>query len=99
MKLFKKREHKDKESMVKGNSFGASGFTLGVLSILFSGVYGVVFSIVGFVLCFIQQRNKPTKLGKAGLILNGIGLVFSILWIFYLAPILADYINSALSTA
>jgi hypothetical protein len=83
-----------KESMVKGHSFGASGFTLGVLSIISLGIFGVVMSIVGFIFCFIQQKKKPTKLGKAGLIINVTGLILSIVWIIYLAPMLANYLNT-----
>jgi hypothetical protein len=83
-----------KESMVKGHSFGASGFTLGVLSVISLGIFGVIMSIVGFIFCFVQQKKKPTKLGKAGLIINVTGLILSIVWIIYLAPMLANYLNT-----
>jgi hypothetical protein len=95
MKLFgKKGEHKSKESVVKGNSLGASGFTLGVLGVISLGYFGVIVSIVGFIFCFIQQKNKSTKLAKAGLIINVIGIILSILWIVYFAPILANYLEN-----
>jgi len=94
MSFFKKRGEHSKESKIKGNSLGASGFTLGILSIIFAGFYGIPFSIVGFIFCFIQQRKKPTKLGKAGLILSVIGLILSLIWVFYLAPIFTSYIQS-----
>ncbi len=98
MKWFKKRE--GKESIVKGHSFGASGFTLGVLSIISLGIFGVILSIIGFIFCFVQQKQKPTKLGKAGLVINGVGLILSLLWIFYFAPMLANYLqNGAFPTA
>ncbi|VVB83293.1 Uncharacterised protein [uncultured archaeon] len=87
-------EKKVKESKIKGNSLGASGFTLGVLSILFCGIFGVIFSIVGFIFCFVQQKKKPTKLGKVGLILNIVGFVLSIVYIIYLAPLLAQYLQT-----
>jgi hypothetical protein len=95
-------EKKVKESKVKGNSLGASGFTLGVLSILSFGLIGMFMAIVGFIFCFIQQKKKPTKLGKAGLILNIIGFVLSIIYLVYLAPLLAQYLqnlNSSFPTA
>lgn len=95
MKLFKKRgEHKSKESIVKGNSFGASGFTLGILSVISLGVFGVILSVIGFIFCFVQQRKKPTKLGKTGLVINVVGLILSILWIVYFAPMLANYLQN-----
>ena len=82
-----------KEIKIKGNSLGASGFTLGVLSIPFMGYFGIIMSILAFIFCFVQQKNKPTKLGKAGLILAIIGFIFSIVWIIYLAPILNNYLQ------
>lgn len=91
----KVEEKKRKEKKIKGDSLGASGFTLGILSILFTGIYGILFSILGFIFCFIQQKNKPTKLAKVGLILNVIGFILSLLWIFYLAPILTNYLQQS----
>jgi site-specific recombinase len=75
-----------KESKVKGNSLGASGFTLGIVSILSIGLVGLISSVIGFIFCLVQQKKKPTKLAKAGLILNITGFVFSLLWIFILGP-------------
>lgn len=86
------------ESKIKGNSLGASGFTLGILSILTLGIFGVLMSVLGFVFCFFQQKKKPTKLGKAGLILNIIGFALSLFWIFYLGPILAQYLSGLQSS-
>ena len=79
-------EKKVKESKVKGNSLGASGFTLGIFSIISLGFGGLIMSIVGFIFCMIQQKNKPTRLGKAGLILNVIGFILCVAylaWIFF----------------
>ena len=95
-------EKKRKESKVKGNSFGASGFTLGVLGVISFGIIGLILSLIGFLLCFIQQKNKPTKLGKAGLILNVLGFVLSLVYLIWIAPILAEYLqslNTSLPTA
>jgi hypothetical protein len=83
------------ESKVKGNSFGASGFTLAVLSIIsIGGYFGVLFSMAGFVFCLVQQRNKPTKLGKAGLILSVIGFIGGLLAMAFLTPWLVKYMES-----
>ncbi len=83
----------EKKDMVKSNSFGSSGFTLGVLSIISLGIFGVVLSIVGFIFCLVQQMKKPTKLAKAGLIVNGAGLILSLVWIFYFSPRLDELMN------
>jgi vacuolar-type H+-ATPase subunit I/STV1 len=85
--------------LIKGNSLGASGFTLGILSILSVGIFGIIMSVIGFAFCFIQQKKKPTKLGKAGLILNIAGFVLSIFWVFYLGPIVLAKINAQFPTA
>jgi hypothetical protein len=92
----KEKKVKEKgESKVKGNSFGASGFTFGILSILSAGGYlGILFSIIGFAFCLIQQKNKPTKLGKAGLIISVIGFVGGILTMIFITPLLVEYMQS-----
>lgn len=88
----KKRKEK-RESKIKGNSLGASGFTLGVLSIVSLGIFGLLMSIPGFIFCLIQQKDKPTKLGKVGLILNIVGFVLSLVWIFYFAPLVSELLE------
>jgi len=97
--MFKKKEKKVKEkreSKIKGEALGASGFTLGILGLISIGGYlGVLFSLVGFVFCYIQQKNKPTKLGKAGLIINAIGVVLGILFMIFVTPWLVKYLASA----
>ena len=85
-----------KKSKINGNSLGASGFTLGILSILFAGWIGVIFAIVGFIFCLTQQKRKPTKIGKVGMILNIIGFALSFLFIFYLAPLLTEWMQNKL---
>ena len=90
----KKEEKKIKESRINGNSLGASGFTLGILSILSFGIIGMIMSIIGFIFCFIQQKKKPTKLGRAGLIINVAGFILSLVYIIYFAPMLAQYLQT-----
>lgn len=91
-----KKEEVKKEKKF-GESFGVSGFTLGVLSIIFAFIvplFGIIFALVGGILCFIQQKKNPTKKGKTGLILNIIGLVLGIaLWVItvtILYPLVED---------
>lgn len=92
-----KRRGKEKEEMKGGNpeAMGISGFTLGIMSLvmlLLSPLFGVLTSIVGGVLSYLQQKKHRTKTGKAGLILNIIGLILNIaLWIVlavYVYPLL-----------
>jgi len=90
----KKEEKKIKESNIKGNSLGASGFTLGIMGILSFGIIGMIISIVGFIFCFVQQKKKPTKLGKAGLIINIAGFVLSVVYLIVFAPMLAQYLQT-----
>jgi len=65
-----------------GEGLGISGFTLGILSIVFAGLLGGVISIIGFVFCFIQQKKNPNKLASAGVILNIIGFILSIIFVY-----------------
>jgi hypothetical protein len=90
---------KKESNIVKNNSFGASGFTLGIVSILSLGIIGIVMSAVGFFFCLMQQTKKPTKLGKAGLIICIAGLVLSIVWIIYLAPMITTALGSSFPVA
>jgi uncharacterized membrane protein len=87
-------EEKSKgSSKIVGNSLGASGFTLSIIGLFSLGIFGVITSFIGFIFCFIQQRNKKTKLGKAGLILNIIAFVLSFLWIFVIYPAISSKIS------
>ncbi len=82
----------EKESV--GDGLGVSGFTLGVLSIIFAGWMGIIIAVVGGIFCFVQQKNKKMRIAKVGLILNIVGFVVSILFVFLysivIAPLLGD---------
>jgi len=87
----------DKGNLKSGDSesFGISGFTLGVMSLvmlILSPLFGILTAIVGGVFSYIQIKRKKNKVAKTGLILNIIGLVLNIaLWIVmlvYLVPLL-----------
>jgi hypothetical protein len=75
-----------------GEGLGIAGFTLGILSIILAGGLGIGIAIVGFILCMVQQKKNPTKMGKAGLILNVIGvvvgIVFLVVYLKYLVPLM-----------
>jgi len=79
----------DKE---KTEGLGISAFTLGVIGIIFSGWIGMIISIVGLIFSVVQQKRHKTKMGKTALILNGVGIVLSIIVVAlyaYLSPYIA----------
>jgi predicted Co/Zn/Cd cation transporter (cation efflux family) len=62
------------------------------------GLYGVVLSIVGLIFSRIQQKNNPTKIGKAAWILNSISLALNIvLLVVYYAFILPQLTQMGIS--
>lgn len=75
-----------------GEGLGISGFTLGILSILFAGYAGIIIAVIGGIFCFVQQRKNKTRLGKAGLILNIIGIALSLIYIFYIAKLMTGLV-------
>jgi uncharacterized membrane protein HdeD (DUF308 family) len=88
------KEKRVRESKIKGNSMGAAGFTLSLLSVLALGGYlGILFAVTGFILCFVQQKNKPTKLGKAGMILGVIGFILGIVYLIFVAPKVTEWLQ------
>ncbi|HTY43685.1 MAG TPA: hypothetical protein VMC80_00370 [Patescibacteria group bacterium] len=88
-----KRGEGESSMKVKGNSFGAAGFTLGIMSILYLGYMGIVTALLGFIFCFFQFKGKRTKLSKAGLIISAIGIILGILSIIF-APMINSYVQS-----
>ncbi len=89
------KETKEKKSI--GNGLGASGFTLGILSIIFAGLWGIMIAVVGGIFCFVQQKNKKIRIAKVGLILNLIGFTLSMLWIIFgrtLTELLVGYMGN-----
>lgn len=77
----------------KNEGLGISGFTIGVLGIVFSGWVGLILTTIGFIFCFIQQKQHKTKLGKIGKILNIVGFVLSLLIIILYASVIAPLLN------
>jgi len=77
----------------KVDGLGISGFTLGVLGIIFSGLIGLILSVVGLIFCLVQQKHHKTKLGKIGVILNVIGIVLGILVVVLYSSVIAPLLN------
>jgi len=79
-----------------GDAFGISGFTLGIVgfvSLLFSPLLSIAFCIVGTIFCVIQQKNKKTKLGKTGLVINILGIIASIVYFIILVKYIVPLIQ------
>lgn len=90
-----------KKSEKHGEALGISGFTLamaGIFSLLFMTILSLAFFITGLVFCIIQQKRKPTKLGKMGLIINIVGIILAIISIIvvaiYLYPLLQEQLQN-----
>ena len=66
-----------------GEGLGISGMTLGILGILFSGVIGIGISIPGLAFSIIQQKKNKTKIGFAGVVLNSVALIFSVVFLIF----------------
>jgi hypothetical protein len=77
----KKEEIKQKIVKKSSEGLGISGFTLGVLSIIFAGGMGAIVSLTGFIFCLIQQKKNPNQLSRIGLTLNIIGFIVSVAYI------------------
>ena len=79
-------------------SFGIIGLTLGITSIIFMGNNGILLGIAGLIFSMIQQKKNPTKIGKAGIIVNIVGIilaiVFLVVFIKYLIPVIQDQIQN-----
>ena len=90
-----------KKSKKSGETLGISGFTLGIagyFSLIFIGLLSLAFFITGLVFCIIQQKRKPTKLGKTGLIINIVGIIMAIILVIivaiYLYPLLQEQLQN-----
>jgi uncharacterized membrane protein len=83
----------------KSEGLGISGFTLGILGVISFGWGGLIISIVGFMLCFVQQKRYRNKFGKMGLTLNIIGILLSIAFIILSYTVLGPLLNKAFPAA
>jgi len=85
-----------KKSKGTSEGLGIAGFTLGIVglvTLLFSILLALVLFIVGVILCSIQQKKNPTKLGKSGLIINIIGIILAVIFLIILIKYLGPIIN------
>ena len=83
----------EKEDKKIGEGFGLSGFTIGILSVVFAGFNGLILAVIGFFFCMYQQKKSPTKLGKMGVIISVIGFIASILSIIMQIYILGSILQ------
>jgi hypothetical protein len=95
------KEKKRKESKIKTNALGVSGFTLAIssIAILLIGSYGILLMpLIGLVFCINQQRAKPTKIGKVGIILNILSIILLVVYLVWIAPIITEYLQNYSAT-
>jgi vacuolar-type H+-ATPase subunit I/STV1 len=76
------------------NAFGIASVVLGIFSIVFASINGIILGIIGLIFAIKQQNKTPTSWGKAGEILAIIGIVLSILAIIVSAFFLNDLFGS-----
>ena len=96
----KKRVTKKRGKTKNSETLGIAGFTLGIVSLVIlipNPVLGIMISTTGFILCFLQQKKYKTKMGKNGLIINGISFVTNIAWWVVYAMIIYPYIQQNLN--
>ena len=85
-----------KESHETGDQLCLIGFVMGILSIILVVSNGLVIGLVGILISMTQQRRKPTKFGRLGVILNLIGILLGILAAILLATVLKSYLQTQL---
>ncbi len=95
------KEKKRNELKVKTDSLGIAGFTLAIssMAILLIGSYGILLMpLIGLIFCVIQQKAKPTKVGKVGIILNALSIILLIVYLVWIAPIITEYLQNYSAT-
>ncbi|MBU0467239.1 MAG: DUF4190 domain-containing protein [Nanoarchaeota archaeon] len=75
------------------NSFGIASVVLGIFSIVFASVNGVILGIIGLIFAVKQQKRAPNSWAKSGKILSIIGIILSIVVLIISAVYLTDVIN------
>ncbi|MFH1311142.1 MAG: hypothetical protein ABIH65_01920 [Nanoarchaeota archaeon] len=81
----------------RGVALGIAGFTLGIVSLailVFNPLFGTLASIVGLILCIIQQKRNKTKFGKIGIIINIIGFVLNTVIFYIYVTAVYDYLST-----
>ena len=67
------------ERQTSNNNCGIVSVILGILSIIFALNNGIILGIIGLIFGFQQKKKGKNKWSKAGIILNIIGIILSIL--------------------
>ncbi|MFH1801251.1 MAG: hypothetical protein ABH804_00230 [archaeon] len=81
----------------KSESLGISGFTLsiaGMFSLILVGPFSIPMFIAGLIFCWIQHKRKPTKLSRAGIIINGVGIIISLILLWFVIKQITVLLNS-----
>jgi len=61
------------------NSFGVAAVILGILSIMFASINGIILGVIALIFAKKQQKRSPNSWGKNGKILSIIGIILSII--------------------
>ena len=70
---------KEDLAMHKDNSFGTASVVLGIISIIFSSIIGLILGIIGLIFALKQKKLSKNGWAKAGIILNVIGVILGII--------------------
>ncbi len=79
-----KKEEIKNHSVSGDNSFGVAAVVIGILSIVFASVNGIIFGIIGLAFSLKQKKSKKNPWSKWGAILSIIGIILSIVLIILL---------------
>jgi|WetSurMetagenome_2_1015567.scaffolds.fasta_scaffold174179_3 hypothetical protein len=74
----------EKGSTNYDNSFGVASVVLGILSVIFASILGILIGIIALVFSVRQAKINPNSWSKWGKILSIIGIVLSILTVVLL---------------
>lgn len=88
-----KEAKKEEHSKVNTNSYGVASVILGILSIVFASVNGIILAIIGLVFAYKQSKHHENNWSKAGRILSIIGIVVSLLAIAVSVWYLRNFAN------
>ncbi len=92
-----------------GEKKGNIGFILGILSILIIPLYlivlffgpsvsGIIIGIVGLTFGILQQKERKTKRGKIGIVLNIIGIIIGIIGLIIVVHVLMPIIEQQMQS-
>ena len=82
------------DKITNDNSFGTSSVILGILSIIFSSIPGLILGITALVFAMKQKKIEKNKWSKWGMLLSIIGIILSI--IISVAAFYATYYGAQL---